>query len=359
MFHIGIDIGRVATDCVLVDQAEAGAAVTYRMTRAMAAKDGPADGVMAGLAGLAEAAGLGQRELLARTTQFCRGTGQRQLEYKVVRIQVIRAAVPWQYRHALWRNLLMAGEELLGRGEHPRPVGCPMRLGFGGCGQDALTGSVVGLLTEIVWSGVLPGVSGLVPGAAAGGCVIGPSVRAGQVPGLVFDRYEAMAEVMRLLHVVGRARDVFAAFFLGEVERGTGPVSLAVMGAPGAPLPGGEVAALVARLSAVPAAERQRLRVSVFTDAAREEIGRLLAEPGADILAVWTARGTSAGAASHTGTPSQAGTPSGLGTPVLRSGLPAGPEGDPDGAALALPPAGDSGSAETGLPGSRAAVPVA
>ncbi len=313
MFHIGIDIGRMATDCVLIDQAEPGAAVTYRMTRAMAAKDGPADGVMAGLAELAEAAGLGQRGLLARTTQFCRGTGQRQLEYKVVRIQVLRAAVPWQYRHALWRNLLMIGQELLGRREHPRPVGCPMRLGFGSCGQDALTGSVVSLLTEIVWSGVLPRVSGPAPGAAAVECVIEPSVRAGQVPGLAYDRYEAMAEVMRLLHVVGSARNVFAAFFLGEVEHGTGPVSLAVMGTPGAPLPAGEVAALVARLNAVPAAERQRLRISLFTDTAQEEIGRLLAEPGTDTLAVWTA-----GAASQAGVP-----------------------------------------AATGLPGSRAAVPVA
>jgi hypothetical protein len=304
VFHMGIDIDRTATDCVLIDQAEPGAAVTYRMTRAMAAKDGPADGVMAGLAGLAEAAGLGQRELLARTTQFCRGTGQKRPEYKVLRIQLIGAPAPGRARLELWRKFLVISHQLLGPREHPRQVGYRKSLGFGGRACDALAEGVVGLLTEIVWSGVLPRVSGPEPGAAAGECVIEPSVRAGHVAGLAYDRYASMAEVIRLLHVVGRARNVFAAFLLGEVDKVTGPVSLAVMGAPGAPLPAGEVAALVARLSAVPAAERQRLRISLFTDAAQEEIGRLLAEPGTDILAVWTARAASqAGVAAQTGLP--------------------------------------------------------
>jgi hypothetical protein len=89
VFHIGIDIDRMATDCVLIDQAEPGAAATYLMAGAMPARDRPADGVLAGLAGLAEAAGLGQREQLARTTQFCRGSGQKQLDFKVLRIRLL------------------------------------------------------------------------------------------------------------------------------------------------------------------------------------------------------------------------------------------------------------------------------
>jgi hypothetical protein len=93
---------------------------------------------------------------------------------------------------------------------------------------------VVGLLTEIIWSDALPGVGGSAPGApVGGGDGLEPSVGAGRVPGL------------------------------------------AVLGSPGAPLPAGEVAALVARLNAVLAAER-----------------------GADIVAVWTA-----GAASQVGLP--------------------------------------------------------
>jgi hypothetical protein len=346
VFHIGIDIDRMATDCVLVDQAEPGAAASYLMAGAMPAKDRPADGVMAGLAGLAEAAGLGQRELLARTTQFCRGTGQKQLDFKVLRIQLIGAPGPGQDQQALWRRFLMISHQLLGRREQPRREGYLKRLGFGGHSDDALAEGVVGLLTEIVWSDVLPRVSGPAPGAAVGGGYgLEPSAGAGRVPGLVWDRYASMAEVMRLLHVAGSARNVFAAFFLGEVEYGTGPVSLAVMGSPAAPVPAGEVAALAARLSAVPAGERQRLRISLFTDAAQEEIERLLAEPGADILAVWTA-----------GTSSLAGAGPDPGTPVVRPGLPAG---HPDGAAFALAPAGDCGSAETGLPAARAAVPAA
>ena len=119
----------MATDCVLIDQAEPGAAVTYRMTRAMAAKDRPADGVMAGLAELAQAAGLGQRELLARTTQFCRGTGQKQLEFKVLRIQVIGAPAPGQDQQALWRKFLMISHELLGRAGAAAAGGLPQEAG--------------------------------------------------------------------------------------------------------------------------------------------------------------------------------------------------------------------------------------
>ena len=72
---------------------------------------------------------------------------------------------------------------------------------------------------------------------------------------------------MRLVHVVGDVRNLYAAFFLGEVEQITGPIGLAVMGSPSAPLSAGEVAAVVARLNAMPAAERQQLRISVFADA--------------------------------------------------------------------------------------------
>src|SRR5260370_618 len=79
---------------------------------------------------------------------------------------------------------------------------------------------------------------------------------------LAHGRFPSMAEVMRLVHVVGDVRNLYAAFFLGEVERLTGPVGLAVMGSPRAPLPAGEIAAMVARLNALPAADRQRLRIS-------------------------------------------------------------------------------------------------
>jgi hypothetical protein len=359
MFHIGIDIGRTATDCVLIDQAEPGAAVAYQMARALAAKDCPADGVMAGVAELAESAGLGQRELLARTTQFCKGTGQTRPDFKVIRIHVIRPPAPGQDQQELWRKFLIISHELLHAPERPRQVDYRKRLGSGNYADSALTEGVVSLLTEMVWSDVLPWVSDPASRAGIGGesaCEL--SLRPDPVPRLAFDRYASMAEFMRVLHVVGSAWNVFAAFFLGEVEKVTGPVSLAVMGSPRAPLPAGEVAALVARLNAVPALERQRLRISLFACAPQEEIGRLLAEPGAEILAVWTADGTSARAASQARTPSQADPPAGTATPVVPASRPPRPEGDPDGAAFALPPAGDSGPAQTCLSAADAALPA-
>jgi len=87
VFHVGIEIEGNTTDCVLIDPAAPGAAVICRTAKALSARSIPADRVMAALAELAQAAGLGQRELLARTTRFCPGTGKAQLEHKVIRIQ--------------------------------------------------------------------------------------------------------------------------------------------------------------------------------------------------------------------------------------------------------------------------------
>ncbi len=360
VFHIGIEIGGNTTDCVLIDPAAPGAAVAYRTAKALSARAIPADRVMAGLAELAQTAGLGQRELLARTTRFCPGTGTARLEHKVIRIQVIRAPAPWQDQQELWRKFLILSHELLGLREHPQRVDYRKRLGVGSHARDALAEGVVSLLTEIAWSDDLPRVSDPASRAAIQGeHALEPSPRPDPMPRPAFDRYASMAEFMRVLHVAGSARNLFAAFFLGDVDKVTGPVSLAVMGSPRAPLPAGEVAALVARLNAVPAAERQRLRISLFADAPQEEIGRLLAEPGADILAVWTAGGRSAGAASEAGAASQAGSPPGTGTPVVPSGEPPRPEADPDGAAFALPSAGDPGTAPTWLSEVEAALSAA
>jgi hypothetical protein len=259
--------------------------------------------------------------------------------------------VPGHHQQELWRKFLIISHELLHAREHRQQVDYRKRLGFGIHAGNALTEGVVSLLTEIVWSDVLPPVRGAASRAAIGGesaCEL--SLRPDPMPHLGYDRYASMAEVMRLLQVAGSARNLFAAFLLGDVEKVTGLISLAVMGSPRTPLPAGEVAALAARLSAMPALERQRLRISLFADAPQEEIERLLTEPGADIVAVWAADGTSAGAASEVGTSSQAGPPSGTGTPGVPTGLPPRPEGDPDRAAFALPSAGDLGSADTGLP---------
>ena len=74
MFHIGIDIGGTFTDCVLIDEAVPGAAVTYRTAKVLSTRADAADGVLAGVTELAGAVGLSLRELLVRTSRFGHGT---------------------------------------------------------------------------------------------------------------------------------------------------------------------------------------------------------------------------------------------------------------------------------------------
>ncbi len=45
-------------------------------------------------------------------------------------------------------------------------------------------------------------------------------------------RCPSLAEVMRLVHLVCDPRNLFAAFFLGDVAKIVGRISLAVMGSP-------------------------------------------------------------------------------------------------------------------------------
>jgi len=70
MFHIGIDIGGTFTDCVLIGSD----ATTYRTAKVLSTKEDPAGGVLAGLAELAESAGLTLPELLGATTRLGHGT---------------------------------------------------------------------------------------------------------------------------------------------------------------------------------------------------------------------------------------------------------------------------------------------
>jgi hypothetical protein len=87
---------------------------------------------------------------------------------------------------------------------------------------------VVSLLTEVVWSGVQRRA-----GEQAVREVIEGEYAAGEplavLPHPADYRYPSMAEVMRLIHVVGSVQNLYAAFFLGDVEgitgdqRGRGP----------------------------------------------------------------------------------------------------------------------------------------
>jgi hypothetical protein len=203
-------------------------------------------------------------------------------------VQVFRAPEPWRNQHALWDIAGILVHEYLHLLEHPHYQSYRSTLGFGTHAYNTLVEGVVSLLTEVVWSGVLPTAGDLdVRRVIEGEYASQPALALGRLPHPADRRYASMAEVMRLLHVVGNIRNLYAAFFLGEVELITGPISLAVMGSPRAPLSAGEVAAVVARLNAMPAAERQWLRISLFSDASQQEIERLLTQRGADVLTVW------------------------------------------------------------------------
>ena len=197
-------------------------------------------------------------------------------------VQVVRAPEAWRNQVQLWEILQTMLHEGLHLREHPDYR--RYRDGLGGQARDALVEGVVSLLTEIAWRGIAPRAGDAeVRGVVEGEYAIHPPLPPDRMPHPAISRYPSMAEVMRLVHVVGDIRNLYAAFFLGEVEQITGPIGLAVMGSPRAPLAAGEIAALVVRLNALPAADRHQLQISVFAGADQADIERLLTEPGADV----------------------------------------------------------------------------
>ena len=235
-----------------------------------------------------------ENNIVGRVLDIYRGKpGEADSANNDIWVQLWRGRTTQESQRELWDKAQLFIHEYLHLLEHPRYVAYRDSLGFGTHASNALMEGVVCLLSEVVWSGV-PYWDPAVRTAVEGDYASEPPLPKDQMPQPSRRRYPSMGEVMRLLHVVGDVRNLYAAFFLGDVEKITGPVKVAVMGSPRAPLPAGEVAALVARLNALPAAERPQYRVSLFADAPREVIERLLTEPGADVLTVTTTVGSHA-----------------------------------------------------------------
>ena len=213
-------------------------------------------------------------------------------ESQYIGIQLFRAGNPEADQNFLWDTAQTFIHEYLHLLEHPRYQAYRNGTGFRTRAFNALVEGVVSLLTEVVWSGTSyqdwshrAEVEG---DYARSQAALPPE----QMPHPSGQRYPSMTEVMRLLHLLGGdVRRLYAAFFLGQVEKILGPVSVAVVGSPQAPLPGWEVAALVARAIALPPATREGIRISVFSDAEPEEIEAVLADPGAGAVSVWTLAG--------------------------------------------------------------------
>jgi hypothetical protein len=215
-------------------------------------------------------------------------------ETREVWIQTIRAPDGKANQHFLWELAQTLIHEYLHTLEHPDYGRYAASLGKGSLAHNTLIEGVVSLLTEIVWRDVEPG-AGQTPLRQVIEGEYAQLQRLDPLPSPRHHRYSTFAETMKLIHVVGSVHNLYAAFFLGDVASITGPISVAVMGSPAAPLPAGEVAALVRRLNAMPDAHRRRLRISLYADAARQKIERLLTEAGADVLAVWSDAGRSLG----------------------------------------------------------------
>src|SRR5258708_39908614 len=86
---------------------------------------------------------------------------------------------------------------------------------------------MVSWLTEIVWRALEPWITDAgLPPVIEGDSFTPQTPLADGMPHPADQRYPSHEGVMRLLHVVGGAENLFAAYFLGEVEKITGPVSV-------------------------------------------------------------------------------------------------------------------------------------
>jgi hypothetical protein len=210
-------------------------------------------------------------------------------------MQRFRSTSPEENQWALWHKAQIAIHEKIHLRQHQRYRAFFDQLARGTHANNTLAEGVPTLLTEIVWAGVNPrdiAARRVVEGPYA----VYPALAREAMPGIEMIRYASMADVMRLVHLLGGdvtkpyggdLRNLYRAFFLGEVEL----IGLAIMGSPQAPLPGAELAALVRNLNPLSAAELRQVRISVFTNAPRKTIEKVLSQPGAEVMAVWTADG--------------------------------------------------------------------
>ena len=131
-------------------------------------------------------------------------------------VQRFRADEPWQNQRELWDKLVSSIHEYVHTLVHPRFRRLYRELPP--LARNALEEGVVCLLTEIVWSGVWPWDPALRE-AVEGEYATEPPLPMHLMPHPFIDhRYESIAQVKQLLALLGDVRNLYAAFFLGEVE---------------------------------------------------------------------------------------------------------------------------------------------
>jgi hypothetical protein len=139
-------------------------------------------------------------------------------------IQTIRSPDVKGNQFFLWRIAQTLIHEYIHLLEHPDFTAWLSTLGSDA--RDKLREGVPSLLQDLVWLGVdprEPGLRLLIEGKYASE----PPLSTAEMPSMAEEqRYASYADVMKLLHVVGNPLNLYAAFFLGDVEK----IRLALMG---------------------------------------------------------------------------------------------------------------------------------
>jgi hypothetical protein len=147
-------------------------------------------------------------------------------------IQTLREPDARGNQFFLWRLAQTLVHEYIHLLEHP-DYGAYLPA-VGSAAGDTLREGVPSFLQDMVWLGVAPrvrdpGLRRLIEGEYASEPPLAPD----EMPSIVAEqRYPSYAEVMKLLHVTGSPLSLYAAFFLGDVEKITGPVRPALTGPP-------------------------------------------------------------------------------------------------------------------------------
>jgi len=169
-------------------------------------------------------------------------------------IQVTREPEYRKDQQKQWRNQLTLVHENLHLLEDPQHRAYAFSLGDGSHAWNTLAEGQVSLWTEIVWASARSRFSDQDVRSVIEGEHARQKMLRRRMPRAADRRYPSMAEAVRLVDLVGDVRNLAAAYFLGDLEKITGPVGEAAAGGPAAPLTAGEVAALAGRLSVSPAA---------------------------------------------------------------------------------------------------------
>ena len=226
---------------------------------------------------------LGEEGIIDRIIAIVRGwPGRANPETGDVWIPFFKAKEGQENQALLWERYFIFVHEYLHLLENKEYQGYRNSFKFGSAAFNTLVEGVVSLLTETVWSAVLP----LVKDPALRGVIEGMYATLkplAQVPDLSHRRYRSYNDVMRLLRIVGNVENLYAAFFLGQVEKISGPIAVALLGSPVNPLTTSELAGVIERLGQADPGERDGVRINVFMrgdEITQQEVTALLQGAG-------------------------------------------------------------------------------